>query len=193
MDPRLRGDDRSDVSGLICTLKFRHQRLRTTRKQTNVRTHRDKQTTGVQPFARIGFHTHDDTRRFARFTDARDAVGDRCLHLGMTRIGEMAKIRRKILRTDKYPIDTGRCWVKLSPRCSAQATLPFDDVLPFVHALVKRAPERLLWGSDWPHPNYFNPMPNDADLLDLMLEWAPDEAARRRIMIDNPAERFGFN
>ena len=90
-------------------------------------------------------------------------------------------------------IDTGRCWVKLSPRCSAEATLPFNDVLPFVHALVKRAPERLLWGSDWPHPNYFNPMPNDADLLDLMLEWAPDEAARRRIMIDNPAELFGFN
>ena len=90
-------------------------------------------------------------------------------------------------------IDTGRCWVKLSPRCSAQPTIPFNDVLPFVHALVKRAPERLLWGSDWPHPNYFNPMPNDADLLDLMLEWAPDEAARRRIMIDNPAELFGFN
>ena len=65
-------------------------------------------------------------------------------------------------------------------------------MLPFVHALVKRAPERLLWGSDWPHPNYFNPMPNDADLLDLMMEWAPDETARRRIMIDNPSELFGF-
>jgi 2-pyrone-4,6-dicarboxylate lactonase len=89
-------------------------------------------------------------------------------------------------------IDTGRCWVKLSPRCSAQPTIPFDDVLPFVHALVERAPERLLWGSDWPHPNYFNPMPNDADLLDLVLAWAPQEAARRRIMIDNPAELFGF-
>jgi predicted TIM-barrel fold metal-dependent hydrolase len=89
-------------------------------------------------------------------------------------------------------IETGRCWVKLSPRCSAQPTIPFNDVLPFVHALVERAPERLVWGSDWPHPNYFNPMPNDADLLDLMLEWAPDETARRRIMIDNPSELFGF-
>jgi 2-pyrone-4,6-dicarboxylate lactonase len=90
-------------------------------------------------------------------------------------------------------LDTGRCWVKLSPRCSAQPVIPFDDVLPFVHALVRRAPERLLWGSDWPHPNCFNPMPNDADLLDLMLDWAPDETARRRIMIDNPSELFGFN
>ncbi|HEY6256631.1 MAG TPA: amidohydrolase family protein [Xanthobacteraceae bacterium] len=90
-------------------------------------------------------------------------------------------------------LDSGRCWVKLSPRCSAQPTIPFDDVLPFVRTLVERAPERLLWGSDWPHPNYFNPMPNDADLLDLMLAWAPDAATQRRIMVDNPSELLGFN
>ena len=90
-------------------------------------------------------------------------------------------------------LDTGRCWVKLSPRCSAQPTVPFDDVLPFVHALVDRAPNRLLWGSDWPHPNYFNPMPNDADLLDLMLEWAPDAKVRNLIMVENPRELFGYH
>jgi 2-pyrone-4,6-dicarboxylate lactonase len=89
-------------------------------------------------------------------------------------------------------LDTGRCWVKLSPRCSGLPTVPFQDVLPFVHALVKRAPNRLLWGSDWPHPNYFNPMPNDADLLDLMLEWVPDAEVRRLIMVENPRELFGF-
>ena len=89
-------------------------------------------------------------------------------------------------------LDTGRCWVKLSPRCSAQPTIPFSDVLPFVTELVRRAPTRLMWGSDWPHPNYFNPMPNDADLLDLMLEWAPDETVRDAIMTHNPAELLGF-
>jgi predicted TIM-barrel fold metal-dependent hydrolase len=88
-------------------------------------------------------------------------------------------------------LDTGRCWVKLSPRFSDQPVLPFSDVLPFVRELVRRAPERLLWGSDWPHPNYFNPMPNDADLLDLMLDWVPDETTRRKIFVDNPAELFG--
>jgi 2-pyrone-4,6-dicarboxylate lactonase len=88
-------------------------------------------------------------------------------------------------------LDTGRCWVKLSPRYSLQKTLPFSDVLPFVRALVARAPDRLLWGSDWPHPNYFDPMPNDADLLDLMLDWVPDEATRKRIFVDNPAALFG--
>ena len=89
-------------------------------------------------------------------------------------------------------LDTGRCWVKLSPRCSAQPELPFSDTLPFVHDLVRRAPKRLMWGSDWPHPNYFNPMPNDADLLDMLLEWEPDEAVRADIMVHNPAEILRF-
>jgi 2-pyrone-4,6-dicarboxylate lactonase len=89
-------------------------------------------------------------------------------------------------------LDTGRCWVKLSPRFTREKTLPFADTLPFIHALVEAVPDRLLWGSDWPHPNYFDPMPNDADLLDLMLDWVPDEAVRHRIFVDNPAEIFGF-
>jgi 2-pyrone-4,6-dicarboxylate lactonase len=89
-------------------------------------------------------------------------------------------------------LDTGRCWVKLSPRFTRQKTLPFSDTLPFIHALVKAAADRLLWGSDWPHPNYFDPMPNDADLIDLMLDWVPDETARKRIFVDNPAALFGF-
>ena len=89
-------------------------------------------------------------------------------------------------------LDTGRCWVKLSPRISKQPVLPFSDTRPFVQALVARAPSRLLWGSDWPHPNYFNPMPNDADLVDLLLDWVPDETVRKLILVDNPAEVFGF-
>jgi 2-pyrone-4,6-dicarboxylate lactonase len=89
-------------------------------------------------------------------------------------------------------LDTGRCWVKMSPRFSAQPDFPFSDTDVFHKKLVEYAPERLLWGTDWPHPIYFNPMPNDADLLDLMLRWVPDEATRHRILVDNPAELFGF-
>ena len=89
-------------------------------------------------------------------------------------------------------IDTGRCWVKMSPRFSAQPDFPFSDTDAFHQKLVEYAPERLLWGTDWPHPIYFNPMPNDADLLDLMLRWVPDERLQHRIMVDNPAELFGF-
>jgi len=89
-------------------------------------------------------------------------------------------------------MDTGRCWLKLSPRVSKQDSFPFDDCLPYVHKLVEKYPTRLLWGSDWPHPQYFKPMPNDVDLLDQMLDWIPDEAMRNKIFVDNPAELFKF-
>lgn len=89
-------------------------------------------------------------------------------------------------------LDTGRCWVKLSPRISKQDNFPFSDVDPLVKKLVEHAPDRLLWGSDWPHPQYFKPMPNDVALLDMMLDWVPDEATRKKIFVDNPAEIFGF-
>ena len=91
-------------------------------------------------------------------------------------------------------LDTGRCWVKLSGpnRFTAQEELPYSDTFEFAQTLIDHAPERLLWGSDWPHPNFWKPMPNDADLLDLLLQWAPDPALRQRILVDNPAELFGF-
>lgn len=89
-------------------------------------------------------------------------------------------------------LDTGRCWVKLSPRFSAEETFPFSDTDAYVRTLVDQAPDRLLWGSDWPHPQYFRPMPNDGDLLDMMVDWAPDQAVRKMILVDNPARAFGF-
>jgi 2-pyrone-4,6-dicarboxylate lactonase len=89
-------------------------------------------------------------------------------------------------------LDTGRCWVKLSPRISKQDDFPFSDTDPLVKKLVEHAPTRLLWGSDWPHPQYFKPMPNDVKLLDMMLDWVPDEKTRKLIFVDNPAEAFGF-
>jgi predicted TIM-barrel fold metal-dependent hydrolase len=89
-------------------------------------------------------------------------------------------------------IDTGRCWVKLSQRFTKMDAFPFADTLPFIHLLVEQAPERLLWGSDWPHPGYEKITPDDAELVDLTAIWIPDEAARNRIFADNPAELFGF-
>jgi predicted TIM-barrel fold metal-dependent hydrolase len=89
-------------------------------------------------------------------------------------------------------MDTGRCWLKLSPRISAQDNFPFSDVTPFVDLVVQRYPSRLLWGTDWPHPQYFKPMPNDADLVDQLADWLPTEALRKQVLVDNPAELFGF-
>jgi 2-pyrone-4,6-dicarboxylate lactonase len=91
-------------------------------------------------------------------------------------------------------LDSGRVWLKLSGpmRCSTQ-NLPYPEVTPLAHAFVRHAPERMVWGTDWPHVNLDGrEMPNDGDLLDLLLEWVPDSATRKRILVDNPSTLYGF-
>ena len=75
-------------------------------------------------------------------------------------------------------------------RISKQAP-KFADVTPFVRALVEAAPDRCVWGTDWPHPNVAF-MPNDGDLADMLAEWVPDEARRNRILAANPARLYDF-
>jgi len=92
-------------------------------------------------------------------------------------------------------LDTGRCWVKLSaPYETSKTGAPkYEDVSKLARALVKHAPQRTMWASNWPHPSARKPAPpDDADLLDLLLDWAPDHATRKRILADNPAELYGF-
>jgi predicted TIM-barrel fold metal-dependent hydrolase len=65
--------------------------------------------------------------------------------------------------------------------------------MPMARKLVEAFPERLVWGSDWPHTLLWDvPMPDDGDLIDLIGEWIPDEATRRRILVDNPVALYGF-
>lgn len=92
-------------------------------------------------------------------------------------------------------VDAGRCWVKLSGAYMMSKSGPplYADIGALAKELVKRAPERLVWASNWPHPlSRGGPMPDDAVLLDLMLDWAPDEKTRNRILASNPAELYGF-
>ena len=90
-------------------------------------------------------------------------------------------------------LDTGNAWVKLSgvDRLSKQPPL-FRDAVAFARILATQAPERILWGTDWPHPNH-NQMPNDGHLVDLIAEIAVDEKTRHRMLVDNPAELFRFD
>ncbi len=67
------------------------------------------------------------------------------------------------------------------------------DTSAIAKAYVKAAPERLVWGSDWPHPTAPGEKPNDAILLDLLAEWAPNKAIRNRILVDNPAKLYQFS
>lgn len=109
--------------------------------------------------------------------------------------------------TDPVPLDhpafacllgllaSGRVWVKLSaPYASSRSGPPaYEDVSALAQALVRAAPERMLWASNWPHPGQSDPRVRDeALLLDLLIEWAPEEAMRRRILVDNPAALYGF-
>jgi predicted TIM-barrel fold metal-dependent hydrolase len=70
----------------------------------------------------------------------------------------------------------------------------YEQIVPIARALVAKAPDRMIWGTDWPHSDVFKPgeMPNDGDLLDMLLDFAPDEAVRKRILVDNPTGLFGF-
>jgi predicted TIM-barrel fold metal-dependent hydrolase len=90
-------------------------------------------------------------------------------------------------------IDSGRVWVKLSgtDRVSKQAP-PFRDAVLLARTLAEHAPERIVWGTDWPHPNIDKYMPDDGQLVDSIAEIAVDAATRRRMLVDNPAELFGF-
>jgi len=91
-------------------------------------------------------------------------------------------------------LDTGRVWLKLSGpmRCTLE-NVPYPSVTPMARAFVKHAPERMVWGSDWPHVNLDGrEMPDDGDLVDLLLDWVPDEATRKRILVDNPNKLYGF-
>ena len=91
-------------------------------------------------------------------------------------------------------LDKGRTWVKLSgPYLDTQTGSPrYADVKPVAKTYVKHAPERLVWGSDWPHPTERDTKPDDAVLLDLLQEWVPDETTRRKILVENPAKLYGF-
>jgi 2-pyrone-4,6-dicarboxylate lactonase len=83
-------------------------------------------------------------------------------------------------------------WVKIcgAERVSSKGP-PFTDAVPFGRALVEAAPERVLWGTDWPHPNV-KWMPDDAALVNLIPLMAPDPVVQRKILVDNPARLYGF-
>lgn len=89
-------------------------------------------------------------------------------------------------------LEGGRTWVKLCGYRSSAAGYPFADVEAMAKALIAAAPERCLWGTDWPHPSYMLTMPDDGELLDLLGTWAPDPALQRRILAENPVSLYGF-
>jgi predicted TIM-barrel fold metal-dependent hydrolase len=88
-------------------------------------------------------------------------------------------------------LDSGHVWIKLCSYRASSTGQPWADVAPNVKALAAAAPERCVWGTDWPHPQ-MNPAPEAGLLFDQFVEWVPDAAVRQRILVDNAAKLYGF-
>ncbi|WP_244670411.1 amidohydrolase family protein [Rhodoplanes elegans] len=114
-----------------------------------------------------------------------DHMGDVKAAAGIEQPGFKALV--ELLRSDE------KCWMKVTcPERVAAAGAPFDDVVPFARKLVEAAPDRVLWGTDWPHPNV-KFMPNDGDLVDLVPRYAPDPVLQRKLLVENPQTLYGFD
>lgn len=89
-------------------------------------------------------------------------------------------------------LEAGRSWVKLTGYRNSLQGHPYSDVLGLARLFVERAPHRCVWGSDWPHTNMPNYMPDDGDLIDLLADWAHDPKIREQILVHNPAKLYRF-
>jgi D-galactarolactone isomerase len=92
-------------------------------------------------------------------------------------------------------VDSGRTWVKLSAPYEVSLLGPpnYSDVGALAKVLAQQAPDRMVWATNWPHPmKHGADKPDDAVLLDMLLDWVPDEADRHKVLVDNPARLYGY-
>ena len=145
----------------------------------------------------LGFHI-ELLVHVESFPDLRGLAKSICVPLSVGHIG-YTKVASGGLNHPGYQeflalLRDGYFWVKLTgpSRLSAHESFPYPDVTDMAKAAITAAPDRVVWGSDWPHVMQYRPMPNDGDLLDALAEWAPDAAQRKRILVDNPARLYDF-
>jgi 2-pyrone-4,6-dicarboxylate lactonase len=112
-------------------------------------------------------------------------------HMGMFRAGAgvgQAGFRQLL---DLLRHGEGRAWVKLTGTYRISTAADFADVDPMVAALIAAAPDRLIWGSDYPHLSFADKV-GTIELFNLLHRWAPEEAMKRKILVENPARLYGF-
>lgn len=131
----------------------------------------------------------EDVITYAEFFDAldMDIVVDHMGRVPTTEgVGQQAyKILLERMARDNW-------WMKVCGSERISMGPPFYDAVPFAQGFIELAPDRILWGTDYPHPNIKKYMPNDADLLDLVPLIARDPAIQKKILVDNPARLYGF-
>jgi 2-pyrone-4,6-dicarboxylate lactonase len=112
----------------------------------------------------------------------------------MARIDASQGIDQAPFKSLRLLLEDRNIWVKVSGvERASRAGPPYADAVRFARKLVEDFGERVLWGTDWPHPNHHGPIPDDGELVDVLAQIAPAEAQRRRLLVDNPARLYGFS
>lgn len=151
--------------------------------------------TVVHRVAPLGWHIvlHFDAVDIPQYGDLLDAMPCPYVIDHMGRAPVSAGIEQEPFQRLLTLMGDERCWVKISgaERLTADGAAPYDDVVPFARALIQAAPDRVLWGTDWPHPNV-RVMPDDGDLVDVLADFAPDASLREQILVTNPTTLYDF-
>lgn len=146
----------------------------------------------VEPF---GWHIvlHFDAKDLAGYAALLDELPCPYIIDHMARVATRDGLEQEPFQALLEVMQDERAWVKISgaERLTADGPPPYDDVVPFARALIEVAPKRVLWGTDWPHPNVRH-IPDDGDLVDLLAAYAPDAEARQRILVTNPESLYDF-
>ncbi|MFT5530578.1 MAG: 2-pyrone-4,6-dicarboxylate lactonase [Candidatus Poriferisodalaceae bacterium] len=149
----------------------------------------------VERVAPFGWHIvlHFDAKDLPGHAELLDRLPTPFVIDHMARVDAAAGLDQEPFQALLHVMKDERAWVKISgaERLTAEGPPPYDDVVPYAQALIEAAPERVLWGTDWPHPNVRH-MPDDGDLVDQLAKYAPDEATRNQILVDNPERLYDF-
>ncbi len=150
----------------------------------------------VERVAKFGWHIvlHFDAKDLTSYAGLLDSMPTPYVIDHMARVDAKKGVEQEPFQQLLSLMADERCWVKISgaERLTADGPPPYDDVTPYAQALIAAAPDRILWGTDWPHPNVRH-MPDDGDLLDHLFSFAPDEATRNQILVDNPQRLYDFS
>lgn len=150
----------------------------------------------VGRIARLDWHLvlHLDAQDIVDYADLFSTLPVPMVIDHMGRVPAADGLDQEPLRVLRQFLSNDNVWVKLSGPDRLSATgHPFADAVPIARALIETAPDRVLWGTDWPHPNMgADGAPDDGHLVDLVAQYAPDAGQRQKLLVDNPKRLYGF-
>jgi 2-pyrone-4,6-dicarboxylate lactonase len=147
----------------------------------------------IARIADLGWHAviHFDAARLKELAPVLKALPVPMVIDHMGRVDASQGLDQEPFRLLRDLMTDERFWVKVcGPERISRTGPPFRDAVPFARVLIEEFTDRVLWGTDWPHPNIRQHMPDDGHLVDLLAEMAPDEEPRKKLLVDNPARLY---